>query len=46
MPKDGADTIRISRLGKDGKLVLKDQNGEALLSAFGESTYRWDGSVF
>ena len=45
VPKHGADTIRISRLSKDGKLVLKDQNGEALLSAFGDSTYRWDGTT-
>ena len=45
VPKHGADQIRISRLGKDGKLVLKDQAGEALLSAFGKSTYRWDGTT-
>ena len=45
VPKNGCDEIRIARLSKDGKLVLKDQAGTALQSAFGDSTYRWDGKT-
>ena len=45
VPKHGADEIRIARLGKDGKLVLKDKTGEVLKAAFGDSTYRWDGKT-
>ena len=45
VPKDGCGEIRIARLGKDGKLVLKDQAGTALESAFGDSTHRWDGKT-
>ena len=45
VPKHGADEIRISRLGKDGKLVLKDKTGGVLEAAFGKDTYRWDGKT-
>ena len=45
VPKNGFDEIRIARVGKDGKLVLKDKTGEALKAAFGDSTYRWDGKT-
>ena len=41
----GFDEIRIARVGKDGKLVLKDKTGEVLKTAFGDSTYRWDGKT-
>ena len=45
VPKHGFDEIRVSRVSKDGKLVLKDKTGTALQSAFGDSTYRWDGKT-
>jgi hypothetical protein len=45
VPKHGADEIRIARLGKDGKLVLKDKTGAVLEAAFGDGTYRWDGKT-